>query len=164
MKCENCDKIHDGSFGSGRFCSKPCARSFSTKNKRTEISEKVSKSLTGRKRPEYSEKLKKLWKTEEFRNRKKKEPTPINEVLIIDGRFTSKYVKERIIKDGIKEYCCEICGIDSYEGNPLTLQLHHINGVSNDHRIENLQILCPNCHSQTDNYCGKNRKMSNCKK
>ena len=46
---------------------------------------------------------------------------------------------------------------ERWNGNPLKLQLHHINGNHNDNRIENLQILCPNCHTQTDNFCGKNK-------
>ena len=41
---------------------------------------------------------------------------------------------------------------------PITLQLDHINGINNDHRIENLRILCPNCHSQTSTYAGKNNR------
>lgn len=41
-------------------------------------------------------------------------------------------------------------------GAPIPLQVHHINGNTTDNRLENLQYLCPNCHSQTDNFCGKN--------
>lgn len=52
----------------------------------------------------------------------------------------------------LKQYKCEICGISEWLGNPITLQLHHINGNPLDDRLENLQILCPNCHSQTDSY------------
>ena len=45
-------------------------------------------------------------------------------------------------------------------GKPIALELHHINGIKNDLRIENLLILCPNCHALTDNYRGKNIGMS----
>jgi hypothetical protein len=48
MQCENCNIIHNGEYGSGRFCTKRCARGFSSKAKRKEINEKVSKALTGR--------------------------------------------------------------------------------------------------------------------
>lgn len=45
-------------------------------------------------------------------------------------------------------------------GNPIPLELHHINGINTDNRISNLQLICPNCHAQTDNYRGKNIGMS----
>ena len=51
---------------------------------------------------------------------------------------------------GLKENKCEVCGCTE------SLELHHINGISSDLRLENLQILCPNCHSYTDNWRGKN--------
>lgn len=64
--------------------------------------------------------------------------------------------KRRLFQKHIKEYKCEICGISEWNGKKITLQLHHLNGISNDHRIENLQVLCPNCHSQTENFSGAN--------
>lgn len=48
MNCENCDQPHDGVYGSGRFCCRKCARAFSTKNKRKDINERVSKKLKGK--------------------------------------------------------------------------------------------------------------------
>ncbi|MGB2240169.1 MAG: HNH endonuclease [Pseudomonadales bacterium] len=55
-------------------------------------------------------------------------------------------------------YNCSSCGIgDEWNGKPITLQLDHINGVNNDHRLDNLRMLCPNCHSQTDTWCGRNK-------
>lgn len=52
---------------------------------------------------------------------------------------------------------CEKCGLDEWRGSPLSLALHHVNGDRHDNRLANLQLLCPNCHSQTDNFAGRNR-------
>lgn len=60
-----------------------------------------------------------------------------------------------LVSENKKEYKCEKCGISEWMGDKITLQLHHANGVHADNRLENLMILCPNCHSQTDSYCGK---------
>ena len=59
---------------------------------------------------------------------------------------------ERLVKYGLKEYRCEICGIDSWNNKPIVLELHHKNGNHDDGKLSNLQLLCPNCHSQTDNF------------
>ena len=60
-----------------------------------------------------------------------------------------------LYKSGWKEYKCEICGISEWQGKELSLQLDHINGINNDNRIENLRLLCPNCHSQTETFSGR---------
>ena len=77
----------------------------------------------------------------------------LDDVLKENTNFKSSILKERLIKEGIKENVCEVCGCDGiWMGKPITLELHHINGNHFDNSIENLQILCPNCHSQTDSY------------
>ncbi len=70
----------------------------------------------------------------------------------------SAYVKELVYRLGLKENKCECCGLSEWQGKPLVCELHHINGDSTDNRIENLIILCPNCHSQTENFRSRNRK------
>lgn len=68
----------------------------------------------------------------------------------------SHRLKLRLLEDGVKEYKCECCGLTEWMGEPIALELHHVNGVKDDLRMENLQILCPNCHAFTDNYRGRN--------
>lgn len=74
--------------------------------------------------------------------------------------LSSSNVKELVYRLGLKENRCEKCGISTWKDQPIVCELHHINGDSTDNRIENLQILCPNCHSQTDNFRSRNRVMS----
>ena len=81
---------------------------------------------------------------------------PIDESLANPNR-NRVHIKQRLIKLGIKDEACEECGIRDWLGRPLSLELHHVNGDGKDHRLENLQLLCPNCHSQTDTWGGKNR-------
>lgn len=66
-------------------------------------------------------------------------------------------VRRVIIKDNLIPYECGECGISEWNGKQLALHLDHINGKNGDHRLENLRFLCPNCHSQTDTYTGKNK-------
>lgn len=84
---------------------------------------------------------------------------PIEEILIQNSGWTSHSVKLRLLKEGIKECKCENCGRTEWEGGPIPLELHHINGIHTDNRLDNLQILCPNCHALTDNYSGKSSQV-----
>lgn len=83
---------------------------------------------------------------------------PLSAVLDVNSSLSTANVRKRLLNNKIKSNVCEICGISEWNGIPIVCELHHINGDSTDNRIENLQMLCPNCHSQTDNYCGKNIK------
>jgi 5-methylcytosine-specific restriction endonuclease McrA len=64
-------------------------------------------------------------------------------------------LKARLLREGLKDGRCESCGIDEWMGKPLSKQLHHVNGDGTDNRLENLQLLCGNCHAQTDNWGGR---------
>ncbi|MBP5455289.1 MAG: hypothetical protein J6Y37_02190 [Paludibacteraceae bacterium] len=81
---------------------------------------------------------------------------------LLKGKYVkTATLKEKLIAAGLKTNKCEKCGISSWQGEPIVCQLHHINGDNTDNRLENLQMLCPNCHSQTDNYCGQANKKTN---
>lgn len=82
---------------------------------------------------------------------------PLENILVRNSTYTSiGTLKKRLLKDCLLEYKCYICGIKDWLTKSLVLQLDHINGDSFDHRILNLRLLCPNCHSQTDNFTGRN--------
>ena len=84
-----------------------------------------------------------------------------SEYLIIGSNISSSKLKYKLIQEGYKEYKCEKCGLTKWNNEQISLQLHHINGDTTDNRLENLQLLCPNCHSQTDNFCGYNNNSAN---
>lgn len=74
------------------------------------------------------------------------------------GRPLPRASLKRLLLDArLKDESCERCGLDEWRGRRLTIALHHLNGDPADNRLENLQFLCPNCHSQTENYGGRNR-------
>ncbi len=79
---------------------------------------------------------------------------------ILSGKVkysNSHKLKIKLFDDGIKEPKCECCGIDSWNGKSISLELDHKDGDSENNSLENLSILCPNCHSQTDTYKSKNK-------
>jgi len=81
-----------------------------------------------------------------------------DEIFVECGKYTDrKTAKERLLLE--REYVCEICKISDWNGIPITLHLDHTNGNNLDHRKTNLRLLCPNCHSQTETYSGRNRKI-----
>jgi hypothetical protein len=85
---------------------------------------------------------------------------PISNILIENSGYCRTHLKARLLKERLLDNVCYICGqLPEWNGKPLSLHLDHINGISNDNRIENLRILCPHCHSQTDNFAGKNKKV-----
>lgn len=92
----------------------------------------------------------------------------INELLFYGSSTSNKVLKKRLIEENIIDNKCSDCDIEPFwNGKELTFHLDHINGDNKDNSIENLRFLCPNCHSQTNTYCGRNikekRKLNCCK-
>lgn len=81
---------------------------------------------------------------------------PLDHVFAVGTNTNRGELKRRLFLLGIKDNRCERCGVSEWLSAPLTLALHHINGERMDNRIENLELLCPNCHSQTDTFSGRN--------
>ncbi len=84
--------------------------------------------------------------------------TPLDEVLV-KGRYTcSSSLRKRLLKEGMKCHVCEMCGLKEWNGVPIALELDHVNGDRDDNELNNLRLLCPNCHAQTPTWRGRNRK------
>jgi len=83
---------------------------------------------------------------------------PLKEILVKNSRYNG-HLRERLLKEGIFENKCYKCGITEWNGKPISCELEHKNGDHFDNRIENLTFLCPNCHSQTRYFRGKNKKI-----
>jgi len=82
------------------------------------------------------------------------------EIFTINSTYTRTNLKKRILKRKLIEYKCAKCNnVGKWNGLKLSLQLDHINGINDDNRLENLRFLCPNCHSQTETFGSKNRKL-----
>jgi Homeodomain-like domain/HNH endonuclease len=82
---------------------------------------------------------------------------PPDNLFCIGDKRNRFHLKRRLLRDGLKEARCEGCGLTHWRGAVLSLELHHKNGDGRDNRLENLEFLCPNCHSQTDNWGGKGK-------
>ena len=86
---------------------------------------------------------------------------PLSDIL--EGnqpQYNVNRLKNRLIETGLKKHECESCGLSEWMDNPIPIELDHINGQCYDHRLENLRVLCPNCHAMTDTYRGKNTKLT----
>jgi len=83
----------------------------------------------------------------------------LSDILTTNSSYDRNRLKKRLVNECNFPYICSSCGVsDTWNNKPLTLQLEHKNGTNNDNRIENLCFLCPNCHSQTDTFSGRNQK------
>ena len=106
----------------------------------------------------------KLWKdgkNKSWNKGKSCSKIPIQDIF--DGKFfyaRSASTKERLYKEGYKKKQCEKCNIVEWQGIEICFELHHKDGNKKNNELENLEILCPNCHSQTKNFRGRNASVA----
>lgn len=98
------------------------------------------------------------WKGQAHGTTGPKIAVPLEDVLVENSPHSGGMARKKVIASGILGDVCLICGTQEWMGKPLSLHLDHINGHRTDHRVENLRLLCPNCHSQTATYCGRNKR------
>lgn len=92
----------------------------------------------------------------------KKKTYSLEDILVENSNYGSHHLKQKLLSKNILENKCYSCNNKGeWCGKKLSLQLDHINGINNDNRLENLRLLCPNCHSQTETFSGKRHKVNN---
>lgn len=85
---------------------------------------------------------------------------PLEEILVVGQPLGNRgAIKRRLIRAGTWRDECHKCGISTWLDQPLSLQMDHVNGDGCDNRLANLRLLCPNCHSQTPTFAGRNKKQ-----
>lgn len=160
MICENCKCEHNGIYASGRFCSIKCSKGYSTKRFRDDINKKVSSTL----KEKY---LKNELFKEQLENARIKASN--KGVVTIKNYYNNLFInaewndlpltlkRKRVLLE--QKNKCSICGIDSWLGEKITFHFDHIDGYKNNNSRENVRFICPNCHSQTETYCGKKQRL-----
>lgn len=179
MKCENCQIEHDGAFATGRFCSAKCARSFAAKTNMDETNKKRSETL--KKRHQLGELTIAVPFKKGYDERREKRPhvnsgykhSDETKLKIIKKSFersqqnflhkTQTLPFENLSQDMRRKVLfmergnkCEACQLSEWLGFPLSIQIDHIDGNHKNNKKENQRLLCPNCHSLTPTWKGRN--------
>lgn len=155
--CPKCGTTHEKS---GKFCSRSCANSRSFSN--DAIEKKRIKSLN------FWSQFDEVSRKEHNKEKMLKYDRALADEKGTKTRLAQSWSRtyEEMSHDSLRKrllhernFTCEECGIgNEYNGKPLSLELDHIDGNSSNNKIENLRILCPNCHSQTPTHRSKNIK------
>lgn len=154
VKCENCLKDHNGEYGSGRFCEEKCSRSFSSKINKEEKNKKISAALKNKK---LSDEQRERLLTNQVLGSKKFQEKCLNIYKLKSWDELSFEQKRRRVNEE-QNFKCLLCSISEWRDRPINLRLDHIDGNNNNNSRENCRMICPNCDSQLDTYCGRNKK------
>lgn len=88
-------------------------------------------------------------------------PIPLDELLVRGRRYASARLRRRLVEAGILQRRCDRCGLDVWLDEPIPLELDHVDGDRRNNELENLRLLCPNCHALTPTYRGRNIGRAN---
>lgn len=102
----------------------------------------------------------KIEKNKQFSRDRQNKKISLEEILKDNKPYQSYRLLKRLFEEGYKEKQCEICGISDWMDKEISFHLHHKDGNHNNNLINNLQVLCPNCHSQTNNFAGKGTRKT----
>lgn len=145
--CPECDMLHSKR---GKFCSQSCASKY------------WHASLSIDERKSWLEKVENSSAYTTFTENLTQRRTRLFELdwlsMITESGVTSPLVKQRLLNE--QDRVCLICGIFDWNGNSLTLHLDHIDGNHSNWSRGNLRMICPNCHSQTSTYGGRNKRKN----
>lgn len=168
MKCKNikCNNEHDGSYGSGKYCSRSCA------NSRIKTDEIKHKTSLGMKQAHKEGRAFVPYNGYAYSNKSKKEIEEIiverkktkEEKLLQEDFSTLKFerLRQRVILEQNNK--CNRCKLDTWLGEPMTFELEHKDGNNENNERRNLEMLCPNCHSLTKTWRGRNKNKKEKKK
>lgn len=84
---------------------------------------------------------------------------PLCDILISDSNYQSSKLRKRLLKEGYFDHKCYNCNLTEWMGSPITLELEHIDGNHSNNSIDNLTLLCPNCHALTPTWRGRKLKL-----
>jgi 5-methylcytosine-specific restriction endonuclease McrA len=172
--CETCKEVHDGKYGSGRFCDSVCKNTFVASLDRSKRNKKIAETSNGKKIPRKDTKCKYCIKifpspsaagAHSFRCHsnpqnairageiEKAKIKKYNEMTY--SEVPKSYKRERIFND--QNGKCNKCSLDKWLGELITLEIEHKDGNHQNNARENLELLCPNCHSLTTTWRGRNK-------
>ena len=155
-KCKYCqinDAVKYSKYSSGEFCSKGCSNGFSTKAKRKEINQKVSDKLKGISCNHLTKEQRiQIWKDTCY-EKYKQELLSADCTTMCPDRLRNRIILEQNGK-------CNKCGLSEWLGEKLVLEIDHKDGNHQNNDRDNLEGLCPNCHSLTPTWRGRNKNSN----
>lgn len=152
--CKKCNSSFEVRKGFTNFCSWTCRNG---RPHTAETKDKISKKALENWENGVMDKIDYYTLNNSPSKKKKSKDTwdrKINEKHINGEKLHIQTIRKIMLKKA--EYKCELCNLSDWLGEPITLELHHIDGVNTNNDTPNLQVLCLNCHSQTDNFRAKN--------